>query len=110
MYGQHITPGTKEHVKLLRKRAGRYVKELRTQAGLTQKELARLVGWEYESMVSGIEIGAHRIPPDKVEIFARALKVDLRDFARHMLMYSDPFMYKCLFGLPTREDMKDLMP
>ncbi len=88
-----------EDAKLNRKRAGDYIKMLRKRQGLTQAELAKAVGIEYFSFISAVETGANRVPPESVEIWAKALGQDRRDFAKMLLNFYDPAMFKAIFGV-----------
>lgn len=82
----------------LRKRAGRYLKDLRTEAGLTQQEVAKVLGLDYYTMVSQIENGKTRVPPDKLLPWAKALNAEPAEFGRELLRFYDPFMWTLLFG------------
>lgn len=81
----------------LRKAAGRYVRELRLQAGMSQLDLARALGVAYYTFVSQVENGAARVPPEALATWARGLGVDQREFAKTLLSYYDPFMYRAIF-------------
>jgi transcriptional regulator with XRE-family HTH domain len=83
---------------VLRKEAGRYLKDLREKADLTQNALSKLLGFEYYTMISQVEGGKARIPPDKMLAWAKAVKTDPKVFARTLLRYYDPFMWQVLFG------------
>jgi hypothetical protein len=65
--------------------------------------LAQTVGLQYYTFISQVENGTGRVPPHLYEKFADALGVGVADFAKHMLMYYDPFTYKALFGPRTKE-------
>jgi transcriptional regulator with XRE-family HTH domain len=72
-------------------------------AGLSQRELSDLLGLEYYTFVSQLETGRGRIPPDRYEDWARALKVDTREFVRTLLRYYDPVTHRLLFkSVPLR--------
>jgi len=88
----------------LRKQAGRYVKQLREAAELTQNELAQRINWPYYTMISQIESGRTRIPPDKIADYAKALGVNQREFAKKLLSYYDPYMWVVLFGNEAQVD------
>ena len=83
--------------KRLRKQAGSWLKELRAQAGLSQIELARVLGFKYYTFISQVENGFGRVPTESLEAWARALNVDPSDFARELLSYYDPELYRLLF-------------
>lgn len=95
-FTQYKTNG--EHAKLLRKRAGAYIKGLRNDADLTQQALASRLGLDYYTFVSQVENGMTRVPPEAMPMWANALKVDLREFAKTLLSFYDPHMHAALFG------------
>lgn len=97
----HTLNGNPDAVRL-RKLAGKYIRERRESAGLTQQEVAKAVGLDYYTMVSQIELGKNRVPPDKLSRFAQALDCDPREFGKRLLQYYDPFMWQMLFGGPSR--------
>lgn len=83
--------------KRLRKQAGTWLKELRGRAGLSQIELARVLGFKYYTFISQVENGFGRVPTESLEPWARALNVDPSEFARELLSYYDPELYRLLF-------------
>lgn len=84
--------------KELRKEAGAYIKKLREAAGLTQQQVAKAVGMDYYTMISQVEGGKTRVPPDKQLEWARALQVEPKAFATRLLMFYDPYTWQLLFG------------
>jgi transcriptional regulator with XRE-family HTH domain len=86
----------------LRFKAGRWLRELRNEHGLSQRELARLVGVREAAFISQLENGKGRIPPDRYLIWADALGVEPREFARKLMSYYDPVTYDIIFGRLTR--------
>ncbi|MGD9616782.1 MAG: helix-turn-helix domain-containing protein [Alphaproteobacteria bacterium] len=78
--------------------AGQWLRKARLQIGKTQQEVARLVGFEYYSMITGIEAGRARVPSSRYADYARALGMDPKDFAREMIRYYDPDTWKILFS------------
>jgi transcriptional regulator with XRE-family HTH domain len=85
-------------VQKLRREAGKWLKELRESRKLTQRQLAELVGIDYYTFVSQLEVGRGRIPPDRYERWANALGVEPAVFVQHLLKYYDPETYRLLFG------------
>jgi transcriptional regulator with XRE-family HTH domain len=83
--------------KRLRKLAGTWLKELRGRAGLSQIELARVLGFKYYTFISQVENGFGRVPTESLEQWARALGVEPSEFARELLSYYDPELYRLLF-------------
>ena len=88
------TPNAKQ----LRKEAGMWLKELRQQAGLSQIELAARLQLKYYTFISQIETGYGRVPTEAMEAWAKALGVKPKEFARHLLSFYDPDLYRLLFG------------
>jgi transcriptional regulator with XRE-family HTH domain len=80
----------------LRKRAGQFLKLLRANAGLTQRDLADAVGVKYYTMISQIESGGTRIPPNMVPKYAKALRVNETKFALELMKFYDPHTYKSI--------------
>jgi|SRR5688500_8495310 transcriptional regulator with XRE-family HTH domain len=80
-----------------RKQAGTWLKELRGRAGLSQIELAHILGLKYYTFISQVENGFGRVPTESLEAWARALGVDPSPFARQLLSYYEPELYRVLF-------------
>lgn len=89
--------------KKLRKEAGRYVRRCREAAGKTQQQVAKSLGMEYYTMVSQVERGKTRVPPEHLEDWARTLGVHPREFASTLLQFYDPFMWRLLFGADNQQ-------
>jgi len=68
--------------KLLRKEAGRWLQKLREKRGLSQRELAEKVGAEVYTLISQLEHGRGRIPPDRYLVWAEALEIEPGELAR----------------------------
>ena len=88
---------TAPEAKQLRKDAGSWLKELRGRAGLSQIELAEKLGLKYYTFVSQVENGFGRVPTDTMEVWAHALGADPTEFARKLVSYYDPELYRLLF-------------
>jgi transcriptional regulator with XRE-family HTH domain len=88
---------TMPEAKKLRREAGTWLKELRARAGLSQIELAERLGLKYYTFISQVENGFGRVPTDSMEAWARALGTDPSDFARQLLSFYDPELYRLLF-------------
>lgn len=82
----------------LRKQAGAYLKKQREKAEITQNELARILGFDYYTMISQVESGKSRLPPDKMVAWATAIKTDPKEMAKTLLRSYDPFTWQVLFG------------
>ena len=88
---------TEPQAKQLRKQAGAWLKELRGRAGLSQIQLADVLGFKYYTFISQVENGFGRVPVESMEAWARALGVEPSGFARELLSYYDPELYRLLF-------------
>jgi transcriptional regulator with XRE-family HTH domain len=82
----------------LRNEAGNWLRELREKCGLSQRELAARVGAGYYTVISQLETGRGRIPPDRYLVWADALGIDKHEFVRTLMSYYDPVTYGILFG------------
>lgn len=89
-------------VQELRREGGRWLRQCRENKGLSQRQLAELVGAEYYTFISQLETGRGRIPPDRYELWARALQIPAKEFVRGILRFYDPVTYKILFGTEER--------
>jgi transcriptional regulator with XRE-family HTH domain len=83
--------------KQLRKQAGGWLKELRAAAKLSQIQLAQILGFKYYTFISQVENGFGRVPTESMEAWARALDADPSEFARKLLSYYEPELYRLLF-------------
>ena len=81
----------------LRKEVGKKLKELRQDVELTQRDLADKVGMAYYTMISQIENGKTRVPPEAMEKYAEALKVPKPEFGKLLLRHYDPKTYWMIF-------------
>lgn len=91
-------PVRSEETRVLRREAGRWLKTVREQAGLTQADLAARVGLKYYTFVSQVESGAGRVPIESQAAWAEAVGHDPADFARTLLRFYEPELYRLLFG------------
>jgi transcriptional regulator with XRE-family HTH domain len=83
--------------KKLRRQAGMWLKELRGRAGLSQIELAERLALKYYTFISQVENGFGRVPIESMEAWAKALDVDPCEFARRLVSYYEPELYRLLF-------------
>ncbi len=83
--------------KQLRKEAGAWLQQRRKEAGLSQIQLAEKLGLKYYTFVSQVENGFGRVPSESMEAWALALGIAPAEFARHLLSYYDPVLYRLLF-------------
>ena len=91
-------PAKAAQTKALRAQAGRWLKAAREAAGLTQAQLAEEVGLRYYTFVSQVESGVGRLPIETQAVWARALGLDPSEFAKTLLEYYEPELYRLLFG------------
>lgn len=91
-------PAKAAQTKVLRQQAGRWLKTARETAGLTQAELAEKVGLRYYTFVSQVESGLGRLPIETQGSWAEALGLEPGDFAKTLLRYYEPELYRLLFG------------
>ena len=87
-----------DEVRSLRRKGGKWLKSLRERRGLSQSQLAALLGSDHYSFISQLESGRSRVPPERYQDWSEALGVPPADFAREMLSYYEPVLYRLLFG------------
>ena len=83
--------------KVLRKQAGAWLKELRGRAGLSQIQLADVLGFKYYTFISQVENGFGRVPVESMEAWAKALKTEPSEFAKRLLSFYEPELYRLLY-------------
>ena len=86
-----------EDVQELRREGGRWLKHCREAAGCPSANLRSFVGAEYYTFISQLETGRGRIPPDRYQIWAEALKIPPKEFVQNVLRFYDPVTYGILF-------------
>lgn len=96
MRGRLSTSRNKETISL-KKEAGFWLKEQRLRAGLSQIDLAGRLGLKYYTFISQIENGYGRVPYQSMADWARALGIEPAQFARTLLGYYEPALYRLLF-------------
>ncbi len=77
--------------------AGSWLREQRTKASLSQMDLANQLGLKYYTFISQIENGFGRVPSHLMVDWARAVGMRPSRFARILLGYYDPALYRALF-------------
>lgn len=77
--------------------AGEWLASARRSAGLSQRELAGKLGDLYHTFISQIEAGKGRLPSERYQDYAEALKIDTRHFAITMLRFYEPTTYQLIF-------------
>lgn len=82
----------------LRKEAGDWLKQRRADAGLSQVQLAARLGLKYYTFISQVENGFSRVPTETMEAWATELGLEPAAFAKHLLSYYEPELYRLLFG------------
>ena len=96
MQGKLSTSRNKATINL-KKEAGLWLKEQRLRAGLSQIDLAGRLGLRYYTFISQIENGYGRVPYQSMADWARALGIEPGQFARALLGYYEPALYRLLF-------------
>lgn len=81
----------------LRKDAGRWLKQQRRDAGLSQVQLATRLGLKYYTFISQVENGFGRVPVSLMEQWALALNHAPTEFARRLVSFYDPELFRLLF-------------
>ncbi|MGF7206218.1 transcriptional regulator with XRE-family HTH domain [Skermanella aerolata] len=93
----HPQHGGGAEVKNLRKAGGAWLKQCRLSRGLTQLQVADAVGLGNYTMVSMIESGRGRIPPESYGLWAAVMDMEPRDFVKEIMRYYDPITFGILF-------------
>jgi transcriptional regulator with XRE-family HTH domain len=88
---------TATNMRQSRKDAGKWLKDQRLTAGLSQMDLSNILGLKYYTFISQIENGFGRVPSGSMGKWARALGIPPALFARTLLGYYDPDLYRLLF-------------
>jgi transcriptional regulator with XRE-family HTH domain len=78
--------------------AGLWLRELREKRGLSQRDLAKKVGAQYYTLISQLEHGRGRVPPDDYLRWAKALAIPPAAFVRRLMSYYDPVTYDIIFS------------
>ena len=86
----------------LRKLAGDWLKQRRADAELSQADLAARLGLKYYTFISQVENGFSRVPTEIMGAWASELGLEPAPFARHLLMYYEPELYRLLFGAESK--------
>ncbi|WP_019998693.1 helix-turn-helix domain-containing protein [Aureimonas ureilytica] len=81
----------------LRRECGAWLQKQRETVGLSQAEFAKLVKFELKTFVSQVETGKRRIPQEHYHDWARALRMDTREFVATLLSYYEPITYGIIF-------------
>lgn len=63
---------------------------------MTQLELAQRLGMKYYAFISQVETGFSRLPAAKLEAWALALEVDPTAFAKRLIFFYEPELYRLL--------------
>ncbi|WP_291854535.1 helix-turn-helix transcriptional regulator [Bradyrhizobium sp.] len=86
----------------LRKQAGDWLKQARAEAGLSQADLAARLNLKYYTFISQVENGFSRVPTEIMGAWASELGLEQAKFAKHLLMYYEPELYRLLFGAESK--------
>jgi len=96
--GGKVRPIAVPEARQLRKDAGDWLKQRRADAGLSQIALAERLGMKYYTFISQVENGFSRVPTEGMEAWAIQLGLEPSEFAKHLLLYYEPELYRLLFG------------
>ena len=88
--------------RILRKQAGDWLKQKRAEAGLSQIDLGARLELKYYTFISQVENGFSRVPIEIMGAWASELGLEQAAFARHLLMYYEPELYRLLFGAESK--------
>lgn len=88
---------------VLRGRFGAWLKAKREEAGLTQLDVAVVLDYAYSVAVSQIERGATALPAHDLKLWAKALRINQKEFGKQYAYHCHPFLYECLWGLDVFE-------
>jgi hypothetical protein len=64
---------------------------------LTQSSAAKLVGVEYGSSISSMELGRISLPPERYALFAQAYNIEPKALFMLVLKLTNPWGYAMLF-------------
>lgn len=95
------------HARIARAKAGQVIKEYRTKKGLTQRDLSDALNLKYYTFISQVENGQGRLPPNLWVKTAKALGIDVSEFAHEMLSFYDPHAHAALMAKEYNEHERD---
>lgn len=98
----HLPGGAVPDAKQLRKMAGDWLKQRRADAELSQADLAVRLGLKYYTFISQVENGFSRVPTEIMGAWAKELGIEQAAFAKHLLLYYEPELYRLLFGTESK--------
>lgn len=93
----HPQQGSAAEAAALRKKAGEHLKNLRMAVEKTQRDVANDCGFEYYTMISQIEAGRTRVPPQQLVAYAKSLKVSPKKLVKDLMQWYDPVTFEILF-------------
>jgi len=64
-------------------------------------QLAERLGYKYYTFISQIENGFGRLPTDSMEPWARALGVNPSHFAKKLISFYEPELYRLLYEVDS---------
>ena len=64
-------------------------------------QLAERLGYKYYTFISQIENGFGRLPTDSMEPWARALRVNPSHFAKKLISFYEPELYRLLYEVDS---------
>lgn len=81
----------------LRVEAGQFLKFLRERAGYSQRTFSSAMGLSNHMLVSQVERGVKRLPPDRIRIWARVLGVEPFRLMQMLFRYYDVESFAILY-------------
>jgi transcriptional regulator with XRE-family HTH domain len=93
-----------KEARIARANAGEYFQKLRNAKGYTQRDISEILGLKYYTFISQVENGQGRLPPYLWVKAAKALDVNVKEFALCMLHYYDPHAWA---AITTEDELKD---
>ena len=102
VFAERLPGKAAPEAKQLRKLAGDWLKQRRADAELSQADLAARLGLKYYTFISQVENGFSRVPTEIMGAWASELGLEPAPFARHLLMYYEPELYRLLFGAESK--------
>ena len=86
---------------------GDMVRDLRLEAEMTQRELGELLDIG-ETGISALELGRSSVSPERYGKIAEIFALDVKDWGKLLLRYTDPYLYSLLFGVDDDKLKSDL--
>lgn len=86
-----------------RKDFGQRMKRIRLEREMTQMDMAVATGQVYFTFISQIETGMAKIPTKDIGVWAKALGLDVSEFAKAYLKATDEHLFNAIFAAGDRK-------